>query len=172
MSKLQDFSAGALQTEDSLIGLIGGVAGLAGLLVLGLYLLAVIGMWRIFKKAGKAGWLSLIPLVNIYILYKIAWKGGAFWKVFLLGLAAGVLEAAAKDAAEGGMAATVLLLLSLAAGIWAVIVELKMNLRLAKSFSYGALVGLIIFFLPYIGTLVLGFGNNRYVGPIRGRKAG
>ena len=36
------------------------------------YLLLVIAMWKIFVKAGEAGWKSLIPIVDFYYLFKIA----------------------------------------------------------------------------------------------------
>lgn len=44
--------------------------------------LSIVGMWMLFRKAGKAGWRSLIPVLNVYTLVKIA--DGAGWKVLLL----------------------------------------------------------------------------------------
>ncbi len=46
-----------------------------------LYILLIIGLWKMFEKAGEPGWTSIIPLVNIYKLYKIGW--GCGW-LFLL----------------------------------------------------------------------------------------
>ena len=46
-------------------------------------ILVIIGMWKVFTKAGEPGWMSLIPFLNTYKLYKIAWGNG--W-LFLLGL--------------------------------------------------------------------------------------
>jgi hypothetical protein len=46
------------------------------------YLLIVIAMWRVFTKAGKAGWLAIIPIVNTFVLVKIA--GKSYWWVLLL----------------------------------------------------------------------------------------
>jgi len=45
-----------------------------------LAVLSVIGMWLLFKKADKAGWRSIIPIVNIYTLVQIADRG---WKIIL-----------------------------------------------------------------------------------------
>lgn len=42
---------------------------------------SVVGMWLLFRKAHKAGWRSLIPILNIYTLCQIADRG---WKVLLL----------------------------------------------------------------------------------------
>lgn len=41
--------------------------------------------WQIFKKAGKPGWASIVPIYSNYILTEITW-GNGIW--FLLGFAA------------------------------------------------------------------------------------
>ena len=35
-------------------------------------LVMLISMWKIFKKAGKPGWASIIPIYNIYTMIQIA----------------------------------------------------------------------------------------------------
>ena len=57
-------------------GTLGGV--FAGM-ILAIYLisiaigvLTIIANWKIFTKAGQAGWKSLIPIYNIVILFRIA----------------------------------------------------------------------------------------------------
>jgi uncharacterized membrane protein YhaH (DUF805 family) len=57
--------------------MIGGLVGLAILVFL------IAAMWKVFTKAGKAGWLVLIPIVNIYQLLKIAGRPG-WWLILLL----------------------------------------------------------------------------------------
>ena len=61
----------------------GGIAG--GGLVLVVYLAVVVlliaGMWKIFLKAGQQGWLAIIPILNFYILIKIAGREG--WWIIL-----------------------------------------------------------------------------------------
>lgn len=34
--------------------------------------LAIVGAWKLFSKAGVPGWISLIPIVNLVYLVKIA----------------------------------------------------------------------------------------------------
>ncbi len=41
----------------------------------------VVCMWKIFSKAGEAGWKSIVPFLNNYTEFKIAWGNG--W-LFLL----------------------------------------------------------------------------------------
>ena len=40
-------------------------------------ILTIIGLWKVFEKAGEAGWKAIIPVYNAYILFKIAEK--SFW---------------------------------------------------------------------------------------------
>jgi hypothetical protein len=54
------------------------------MLTLAILVVAVIqiaGMWKMFQKAGHAGWLAIIPLVNVYVLLKVAKRPG--WWVIL-----------------------------------------------------------------------------------------
>lgn len=52
------------------------VSGATVLFSLVLVVLLVVANWRIFEKAGEAGWKSLIPFYNTYILFKITWDNG------------------------------------------------------------------------------------------------
>ena len=46
--------------------------------------LLVIGMWKMFKKAGQPGWAAIVPIYNGYILLKIAGKPGWWLLGFLI----------------------------------------------------------------------------------------
>ena len=54
----------------------------AAILLTLLPVLFIIAFWKLFAKAGEAGWKSLVPFLNLYILYKISWGKGI---LFLLG---------------------------------------------------------------------------------------
>ena len=47
------------------------------------WILMVLGMWTIFAKAGQPSWAALIPIYNLYILFKVAGKSG-WWLLLLL----------------------------------------------------------------------------------------
>ncbi|MDN5200870.1 DUF5684 domain-containing protein [Fulvivirgaceae bacterium BMA10] len=49
--------------------------------VIGLVVLMIASMWKIFEKAGKPGWAAIIPIYNTIILLEIAKKP---WWWFLL----------------------------------------------------------------------------------------
>lgn len=44
----------------------------------------IIVYWIIFTKAGEEGWKSLIPIYNVYILYKITWGNGLIFLLLLV----------------------------------------------------------------------------------------
>ena len=58
-----------------------GVSAVYVILSLAISVITLVAMWKLFVKAGKAGWKCLIPFYNTYCLYDIAWGNG--W-LFLL----------------------------------------------------------------------------------------
>ncbi|MBN2637837.1 MAG: signal peptidase I [Bacteroidales bacterium] len=50
-------------------------------IVLALVVLQIAAMWRIYEKAGKPGWASLIPFYNIFVLLQIV-KKPEWWLVW------------------------------------------------------------------------------------------
>ena len=38
----------------------------------GLMLIPMIGMWKLFEKAGKPGWAAIVPIYNYFVLNEIA----------------------------------------------------------------------------------------------------
>ena len=60
-------------------GLMGGLSGIVSLVIC---LVIIIGLWKVFTKAGQPGWAAIIPIFNLYILCKIAGRPG--WWVLLM----------------------------------------------------------------------------------------
>lgn len=48
----------------------------------GFGLLSLIAMWKLFTKAGEAGWKAIIPFYNLYTLTKIVYGNG--WKFLFM----------------------------------------------------------------------------------------
>ena len=59
-----------------------GFSPLAGVIEFAIAILYIVGMWKVFVKAGEPGWASIIPIYNVYVLCKIAGKPG--WWVLLM----------------------------------------------------------------------------------------
>ncbi len=55
------------------------ISGLIGLIFGILY---IVGLWKIFTKANIAGWKAIVPLYNMYLLFKISMGNG--WLFLLL----------------------------------------------------------------------------------------
>jgi hypothetical protein len=60
----------------------GGGAGALVVIYLILLVLWIASYWRIFTKAGEAGWKALIPIYNTIILFKIV--GRPWWWILLV----------------------------------------------------------------------------------------
>jgi hypothetical protein len=57
--------------------------GLFLVIELALILFLIVTMWKIFTKAGKPGWASIIPIYNIFVMLDIAGKPG-WWFLLML----------------------------------------------------------------------------------------
>jgi len=49
---------------------------------LAVLLLIIIGMWKVFEKAGKPGWAAIIPIYNLVVLLEIV--GKPIWWIILM----------------------------------------------------------------------------------------
>ncbi len=112
------------------IGLILAVAG--AIAVFGI----IVG-WKLFTKAGKPGWASIVPIYNLVVMLQIAGKP-VWWIIFFI---------------VPGLNALSLIFCIL------------LSLGLAKSFGKGTgfAVGLIL--VPIIFLPMLAFGKAQYLGP-------
>ena len=101
-----------------------------------LYVLLIIGIWKVFEKAGVAGWKSLIPFYNIFVLItKIANK--PWWWFILIFIP-----------------------------VVNVIVVFLINIAVARAFGKSFLFGVGLAFLGFIFYLILGFGDIKYIGTV------
>lgn len=49
--------------------------------------LSIVAMWKIFTKAGKPGWASIVPIYNMYVLFEIAGMSGWMFLLLLIPIA-------------------------------------------------------------------------------------
>ena len=136
-------------------GLVGGALVIACLFVAIFYILLVIAMWKIFTKAGQAGWKSLIPIYNVYVLCKIVGINFWIWMLLLpiiIGFVAGLIFGDNQQAVNN------------VTTIYGIVTDIYLAIKLGKAFNKGTgfIIGLVIF--PSIFELILGFGQSEYVG--------
>ena len=80
----ESYYAGTSYGVSTTSGLTGAIAAMGlffWILPMALSILMIVSLWKIFKKAGKPGWASIIPIYNIYIMCEIAEK--EWWYVLL-----------------------------------------------------------------------------------------
>ncbi len=136
------------------------------------YVLSVIGMWLTFRKAGRMGWLSIIPVVNTIMICLIGWRkvwpfvvevvvGGIGVVLALFGGLMALFLGYGFSFSGGAIIA--LLVIGIILMIIALIIYIMITHRLSKSFGHGAgfTVGLIL--IPLIMYIVLGFGKSEYI---------
>ena len=56
------------QEAAALGALLALIAGFGMILVAGIVVVTLIGMWKVFTKAGEPGWAVLIPIYNLIVL--------------------------------------------------------------------------------------------------------
>jgi Family of unknown function (DUF5684) len=105
------------------------------LIMLAIIVVLIVGLWKVFTKAGQPGWACLIPIYNLYILLKIAGKPG--WWILLM-------------------------LIPVVNLVVSVLVAIEVAKSFGQSAAWGVV---LLFLLGGIGYLMLGFGNYRYIGP-------
>lgn len=118
--------------------------------------LVIIATWKIFTKAGEKGWKCLIPVYNLYILYKLTWRPLMFIPVILLlGFFGGSMNY--PDAIW-------LVLAGCLAGIVGGVLYIIGLNQLSKSFGKGKLFTVGLWLLAPIFYMILGFGKAEYIG--------
>lgn len=111
------------------------VGGTMMLFFLAIAVVAIIGVWKVFTKAGQPGWAAIIPIYNLYILLQIA--GRPAWWILLM-------------------------LIPFVNLVISIMIAMDVAKAFGQSAAWGIVM---LFLLSVIGYLVLGFGNYRYVGP-------
>ena len=155
--------------ETAAMGILGLVMSLMTVWAIW-YVLVLIVRWKVFDKAGIAGWKSLIPIYSDFCTYKIAWSTTFFWILLAAGMVSGFITGRISSITESGDTVPVLLsLLSTAAGMAVTIINLIMNIKLSERFGHGVLFGLGLTFLTPVFTMILAFGSSDYCGnPLEG----
>ena len=143
---------------EILTGLLGaGFLGVVGVALFLVYVLVALAGWNIFRKAGVAGWKSLIPGYNLWLLFEIAELPGWFaLPTFVTTLMALWTQA--------GDLPSWLTLVSGLAGMMAFVFNIAKAFKLAEVFDRGLLHILGLIFLPSLFELILAYGPARYVG--------
>ncbi|MFM2032881.1 MAG: hypothetical protein RLZZ297_1646 [Chloroflexota bacterium] len=140
---------GTENTDSSVAAILAVLLGSTLLIVvwIGFVLFLVIGMWKLFIKAGVAGWHSLIPVLSTYSLVKITGLH-EIWFLYLFVV---------------GLLSVPVWVFGLVALYFTYIVFRELR----RSFELSDSPGAVIVFLLFSGITLplLGIGSATYRGP-------
>ena len=105
-----------------------------------IFIIVVIGLWKLFVKADEPGWAAIIPIYNYYVILKIV--GRTWWWLLLL-------------------------LIPIVNLIVSIIVAIDLAKSFGKDAAYGVI---LLWLFSVIGYLILGFGDAEYQGPAATQK--
>ena len=130
------------------------------------YILQVVAYWKIFTKAGRPGWHSIIPFLNEWDRTDMSWNRTMAWVMIACMILGSIIYSTGTTVNEDGVVVRTVVgnigsIISLVGGIIAIISEYK----LAKAFGKGFGFFLGLLFLNPIFKLILGFGDAQYQGP-------
>lgn len=137
------------------------------LISLSISVLTIVAMWKIFEKAGEEGWKAIIPVYNIYIMFKIAGKKSLFGiylasiiAMIILPIIIIVISLASDTNTSKGAGILLAIAVILALALVCFIINICMYVGLTKKFnlSGGFVAGLI--FLNTIFYCIIGFSKN------------
>ena len=157
-SALEGMAPAEVALGAGLLGIVGTLMVIGGAVW---FLVSAIGYFKMFQKAGQRSWFAFIPLLREYALFKMSWTIKAF-------AISTVLLAVLQIFGESEN-----LIASLAAavcGIVWIVIQVKLVVRVAKSFGKGKGWAALLFFVPFVATLILGFGSAEYLGNLEEKK--
>ena len=125
---------------EAVAAAVGGVLAVYSIIILAIAIVQLIGMWKVFTKAGEAGWKCLIPIYNIVILFKIS--GISPWLVLCY----------------------LLTIIPFVGWIVMLGLQIYLAINLSKAFGMGSGYAVGLSFLAPIFTCILGFGKAEYQG--------
>ena len=110
--------------------------------MLPLIVLKIVAMWKLFNKAGKPGWASIVPVYNIIVLFEIIGYKWYYIFLFLLGC------------------------IPIVGQLALVVFSIHYNVKLSKAFGKDIGYGIGLAFLPVVFMLIFAFSKNiNYVVP-------
>ena len=157
-AELSTVLEGATNEEAAIAGgVVGAILGVSAAIIIVWVVLQIIADWKIFTKAGEAGWKSIIPVYNYYTEYSLCWKGS-------IGLIFAAAYYIINLITSGKSVPNWQFILLIIVSIVAVVLHFMESRKLAKAFGKGTGFGVFLFLLGPIARLVLGFGSAQYQG--------
>ena len=135
---------------------------------LGLSILGIVALWKLFTKAGEEGWKAIVPVYSSYTLFKLVWKVGAFWGMVasVVGMIVGYILLMIGLMGEIYLLAVPAVLMIIAGIIGIFVLNILCAVKTGKAYGRGGPFVLGLIFLGRIFRCILAFDNTvTYHGP-------
>ena len=130
-------------------GALGALFAVYVIIMIAIYVVTVVGLWKMYVKAGSPGWAAIIPIYNWWVWVEMI--GRPRWWFWAL-------------------VASVLLswipIVGIILSILMFVLYLMGCLDMAKAFGRGAGTGIGLWLVPFVFAPILGFGDAQYLGPV------
>ncbi len=134
------YSTSSTGDLTAVLAALGAFAAVLLVVAIAMAILTIVGQWKMFKKAGAEGYISLIPVYNI--IKEMRLGGMPIYWFFL----------------------TYCAIIPLIGWIGPLVLAFWKNINLAKAFGKGTGTGILLTFFPFVMYPILGFGKAEYVG--------
>ena len=135
-------------TESAVLGTVFAILGIVFIFAAIVGIICIIGLWKMFKKAGEEGWKAIIPVYNMYTLATIT--GVSPWWILVVSIVSII---------SGAVPA-----ISFLGTIVSLYFSILICVSTAKSFGKDEAFAVGLFFLSPIFYMILGVGSAEYVG--------
>lgn len=164
----------ALTTEEAIAmgGVAGGIIATVMIIALIFYVLLVIAGWKIFEKAGEKGWKAIIPIYNVYIMFKIVNMTSWFWWSIAVSICTSLTftlngfnpydNMTSEQIVNYILANPAVLIVAIVSCIVDIYIAIIYAYRTSKVFGHGIGYTFGLLLLPNIFWLILGFGSSKY----------
>ncbi len=126
-----------------------------------LCLLLLIAEWKVFTKAGRAGWKALIPFYGAFTYWDVAWEEEQFLVVLAGSVAVGLLYYVGVF--MGWFGGILYAVISIGWSIFALVRTIQMGIRMAHRFGKSTAFGVVcIAFFSFVGLPILAWGSADY----------
>jgi hypothetical protein len=116
--------------------------GIVLLVLVALFVIpAIVGMWKVFEKAGKPGWAAIIPIYGNLVWLEVIGQSWAWIFAYLL------------------------IFIPLIGSLALLGISIYLSMDMARSFGKEAGFGVGLGLLGFVFYPILGFGPDRYLGP-------
>ena len=111
--------------------------------------LELVALYKMFKKAGRNGYESLITGHNLFVEFELA----GINPIWILGVV------------FGSVVCVIPFLGAIAYCAFLIFIEIWLNIRLAKAFGKETGFGVLMAFFPFVMYPILAFGDAKYTAP-------